>query len=120
MEDLTNGFSANVRQTVLAQRAAQGHQRPDARLILFVIRLALHFGENACLLRACVRWLATTTNCDGEGYQAALVEATHQSTDGIFALVSCDFRRLNIGFSCSYGYQRVRLLDDIHSLDFRI
>ncbi len=103
MEDLTNGFSANVRQTVLAQRAAQGHQRPDARLILFVIRLALHFGENACLLRACVRWLATTTNCDGEGYQAALVEATHQSTDGIFALVSCDFRRLNIGFSCSYG-----------------
>ncbi len=104
MEHLTNGFSANVRQSALAQRPAQGQKLPGARLILLVIRLALHFGENACLLRSCIRWLATTTNCDREGEEAALVEAAHQSTDGIMALVSCDFRRLALGFSCSDGY----------------
>src|SRR5712692_5066138 len=104
MEHLPNGFSANVWQSALTQRPAQGHQRPGTRLILLVIRRALHFGENACLLRACIRWLATTTNCDREGEEAASVEAAHQSTDGIIALVSCDFGRLRVGFSCSDGY----------------
>ena len=70
--------SANVWKIALAQRTAQGHQRPGARLILFGIRLALYFGKNACLLRARVGRLATTTCGNGEGEEAALVEATHQ------------------------------------------
>ena len=102
MEHLTNGFSANVRQSALAQRPSQGHQRPGARLILLVIRRALHFGENACVLRACVGWLATTTCGNGEGEEAALVEATYSSTDGIIALVSYNLCRFDRGFSCSH------------------
>jgi hypothetical protein len=116
MEDLTNGFSADVRQIVLAQRSAQSHQRPGARLILLMIRLTLHFSENACLLRARVDRLTTTACGNGEGEEAALVEAAHQLTDGIIVLVSCNFCRLGIGVSCTDRYQRIRSLDDIHAL----
>src|SRR5438067_13563581 len=101
MEDLANSFSANVRQIALAQRSTQGHQRPDPRLILLVIWLALHFSENAGLLRTRVSRLATTTCGNRKGEEAALVEATHQSTDRIIACVSCDYRGLGIGCSCS-------------------
>src|SRR5947207_14284855 len=101
MEDLTNGFGTNVRQIALAQRSTQGHQRPGACLILLAIRLALHFGENACLLRAGVGRLATTPCGNGKGEEAALVEAIYQSTDGIIAFVSDNDRCLGIAYSRS-------------------
>jgi len=95
--------SADVRQIRFAQGLAQGHQRPDARLILVVIWFPLHFGENMCVLLAGVRRLATTTNGDGKGWQTTLVEATDQSADRIIALVPCLLGRFGIGCSCSDG-----------------
>jgi hypothetical protein len=112
--------STNVRKIALAQRSTQGHQRPGARLIDFPIRRALHFGEHACLLCARVGRLAATTCGNGKGEEAALVEATHQSTDGVIAFLSCDDRGLGRGCSCSDRHQRVCSLDDIHAFDFRI
>ena len=100
MQHLANGFSADVRQIALAQRPAKGHQRPGARLIDFPIGLTLHFGKNACLLRARVGRFATTTCRNRKGEESTLVEATHQSTDGIIAFVSCDYRGFGRGFSC--------------------
>lgn len=119
MPHLANGLSTRVRQSALAQRLTQGHQRPGAGLILSVIGRALHFSEHAGLLCARVRRLATTTGGNGKGKEAALVEATHASTDGVMALVSCDFCRLGRGCSGSNRAQRVRSLDDISALTGR-
>lgn len=117
MEHLANGLSATVRQSALAQCLAQGHHRPGARLILLVIRRALHRAR-ACVCAA--RSWRSATCSKGEGEKAALVEATHASTQGILALASRTFCRLGRGCSCSDREQRLCSLDDIQALDVRI
>ena len=89
MQHLTNRFGRDVGEIRLAQRISQRHQRPGGRLIFFSIGGPLHFRQDACLLLARIRRLATSTCRNRERRQAVFIKALDQLAHSVSALESC-------------------------------